>query len=218
MKKILPVLVALALLAGCGGKTPPVPEPTPIQTEQGERELQQLAGEALALWRQMGGAPVFSADTMNSAAAARLFMQYCIATGQEPPYSDQTEHWLTAAPVDEFVMTYFGLAPEVLRERDTEAAESKLYDPEHGYIAPVNLSAAPQEVELRSAQWADAETFTLLLEYRYSPADGDGAAARDVKDAFPPGACAFCPALLQRDDNIDFRRLFFDNERTESIK
>lgn len=115
MKKILPVLVALALLAGCGGKTPPVPEPTPSQMEQGERELQQLAGEALALWRQMGGAPVFSADTMNSAAAARLFMQYCIATGQEPPYSDPTEHWLTAAPVDEFVMTYFGLAPEVLR-------------------------------------------------------------------------------------------------------
>ena len=35
-------------------------------------------------------------------------------------------------------------------------------------------AAAPQEVELRSAQWADAETFTLLLEYRYSPADGDG--------------------------------------------
>ena len=174
MKKILPVLVALALLAGCGGKTPPVPEPTPSQTEQGERELQQLSGEALALWRQMGGAPVFSADTMNSAAAARLFMQYCIATGQEPPYSDPTEHWLTAAPVDEFVMTYFGLAPEVLRERDAEAAESKLYDPEHGYIAPVNLAAAPQEVELRSAQWADAETFTLLLEYRYSPADGDG--------------------------------------------
>ena len=119
MKKILPVLVALALLAGCGGKTPPVPEPTPSQMEQGERELQQLAGEALALWRQMGGAPVFSADTMNSAAAARLFMQYCIATGQETPYSDPTEHWLTAAPVDEFVMTYFGLAPEVLRERDT---------------------------------------------------------------------------------------------------
>lgn len=62
----------------------------------------------------------------------------------------------------------------MLRERDTEAAESKLYDPEHGYIAPVNLAAAPQEVELRSTQWADAETFTLLLEYRYSPADGDG--------------------------------------------
>ena len=54
MKKILPVLVALALLAGCGGKTPPVPEPTPSQMEQGERELQQLAGEALALWRCAG--------------------------------------------------------------------------------------------------------------------------------------------------------------------
>ena len=174
MKKILPVLVALALLAGCGGKTPPVPEPTPPQTEQGARGLAPRAGGGRGRWGAEGGGPGCCAGTSNAAAAARLFMQYCIATGQEIPYSDPTEHWLTAAPVDEFVMTYFGLAPEVLRERDTEAAESKLYDPEHGYIAPVNLAAAPQEVELRSAQWADAETFTLLLEYRYSPADGDG--------------------------------------------
>lgn len=57
-------------------------------------------------------------------------MQYCIATEQEFPYGDLTEQWLTAAPVDEFVMTYFGLAPEVLREWDADAAESKLYAPE----------------------------------------------------------------------------------------
>lgn len=43
----------------------------------------------------------------------------------------------------------------------------------NGYIAPVNLADAPLEVVQRSAQWTDVEIFTLLLEYRYSPADGD---------------------------------------------
>lgn len=44
----------------------------------------------------------------------------------------------------------------------------------NGYIAPV-LAAAPLEVVQRSAQWTDVEIFTLLLEYRYSPADGEQA-------------------------------------------
>lgn len=64
MKKILLVRVALALLAGCGGNMPTAPESTSSQTEQSERELQQLSGEAGALAAD-GSAPAFSADIMN---------------------------------------------------------------------------------------------------------------------------------------------------------
>ena len=99
-------------------------------------------------------------------------MQYCTTTGQKIPYSSQDEGWVTAAPVDKFISTYFGITPEQLRERDAENTSSKLYDPQMGYIAPVNLSGTPDDIELLSAEQSDTNTISMLLEYHYTLSDG----------------------------------------------
>lgn len=174
MKKSIFLAFLIIILVGCNSvNTPPTQDPSAVnrpglQTEQTELDLQAKSDMSLEIWRQMGSAPVFSCETMNSAVASRLFMQYCIAI----PYSSQDEGWVTAAPVDEFISTYFGITPEQLRERDAENTSSKLYDPQMGYIAPVNLSGTPDDIELLSAEQSDTNTISMLLEYHYTLSDG----------------------------------------------
>lgn len=178
MEKSIFLAFLIILLVGCNSvNTPPTQGPSAVnrpglQTEQTELDLQAKSDMSLEIWRQMGGAPVFSSETMNSAVASRLFMQYCTTTGQKIPYSSQDEGWVTAAPVDEFISTYFGITPEQLRERDAENTSSKLYDPQMGYIAPVNLSGTPDDIELLSAEQSDTNTISMLLEYHYTLSDG----------------------------------------------
>ena len=178
MKRSIFLLFSIILLASCSGvKTPPAQEPSSanqpgLQIEQTELDLQTKSDMALEVWRQMGGAPVFSIETMNSAVASRLYMQYCITTGKKIPYSSQDEGWIIAAPVDEFIGTYFGITPEQLRERDAENSFSKLYDPQMGYIAPVNLARTPNDIELLSTEQADSGIISMLLEYHYTISDG----------------------------------------------
>lgn len=202
MKKQIAVFVALLLmLAGCGGRalspgtsgsggdsaafsSEPAASDLAQPTEEEEnRLLMEKAEAALETWKQMGGAPAFTGEEMNSATAARLYLQYCMTTGREINYTDPAQSWMEPGPVDAFVSEYFGLSAEELRENDAKHPELKLFDEELGYTVPVNRAGTPANIKLISAERLGADRIALLLEYEYvTPTQLAGSGQEVIRD------------------------------------
>lgn len=120
--------------------------------------------DAFLIWKSFGGSPGFTnVNAITSALIGELYANYCNSNAIPIDFSIEESNgmkWMKSKPVEKFAKKYFDVEPDKLHGEPA-------YDEQKGYQYPLVFPAAPESVQILSAERISDKQISIKMEYTF---------------------------------------------------